>query len=179
MKKLFRRNQIIITTLAIMIAAAGYLNYAGKRELEASAYDSIAYAGVETMEHLRRGGRITARAAAISTVLQIKPLLKIEGAKLDVCAKVRGTIGCKKKLLETARQVAEHYVETRDVDIGITSSYRDTSAAEDWQKMAAAAFPEYRKTCGPLTFSISTHVGPDTFGLTVSHRLARTKGEQI
>ena len=45
--------------------------------------------------------------------------------------------------------------------------------------MAAAAFPEYRKTCGPLTFSISTHVEPDTFGLTVSHRLARTKGEQI
>lgn len=41
MKKLFRRNQIIITTLAIMIAAAGYLNYAGKRELEASAKDSV------------------------------------------------------------------------------------------------------------------------------------------
>ena len=35
MKRLFRRNQIIITTLAVMIAAAGYLNYAGKRDLEA------------------------------------------------------------------------------------------------------------------------------------------------
>ena len=167
----------VLDALALREAGCGAREI--QRELEASAYDSIAYAGVETMEHLRRGGRITARAAAISTVLQIKPLLKIEGAKLDVCAKVRGTIGCKKKLLETARQVAEHYVETRDVDTGITSSYRDTSAAEDWQKMAAAAFPEYRKTCGPLTFSISTHVGPDTFGLTVSHRLARTKGEQI
>lgn len=45
MKKLFRRNQIIITTLAIMIAAAGYLNYAGKRELEASTGDGIYQAG--------------------------------------------------------------------------------------------------------------------------------------
>ena len=45
MKKLFRRNQIIITTLAIMIAVAGYLNYAGKRELEASAGDGIYQAG--------------------------------------------------------------------------------------------------------------------------------------
>ncbi|MDO5406731.1 MAG: SpoIIIAH-like family protein [Eubacteriales bacterium] len=45
MKKLFRRNQIIITTLAIMIAAAGYLNYAGKRELEASAKDAVFEAG--------------------------------------------------------------------------------------------------------------------------------------
>ena len=46
MKKLFRRNQIIITTLAIMIAAAGYLNYAGKRELEASTGDEIYQAGM-------------------------------------------------------------------------------------------------------------------------------------
>lgn len=150
-----------------------------QKELESSAYDSIAYAGVETMEHLCRGGRVTARAAAISTILQIKPLLKIEGAKLDVCTKVRGTAGCKKKLLEIARQVAEHYAETWDVDIGITSSYRDTGAAENWLEMATAAFPEYHKTSGPLTFSISTHVGPDTFGLAVSRRLARTKGEQI
>ena len=46
MKKLFRRNQIIITTLAVMIAAAGYLNYAGKRELEASANQPIYEAGM-------------------------------------------------------------------------------------------------------------------------------------
>ena len=46
MKKLFRRNQIIITTLAIMIAAAGYLNYAGKKELEASSDDMVYEAGM-------------------------------------------------------------------------------------------------------------------------------------
>ena len=46
MKKLFRRNQIIITTLAIMIAAAGYLNYAGKKELEASSDDMVYEAGL-------------------------------------------------------------------------------------------------------------------------------------
>lgn len=45
MKKLFRRNQIIITTLAIMIAAAGYLNYAGKKELEASVDNTVYQAG--------------------------------------------------------------------------------------------------------------------------------------
>ena len=45
MKKLFRRNQIIITTLAIMIAAAGYLNYAGKRDLEASTGEDLYQAG--------------------------------------------------------------------------------------------------------------------------------------
>lgn len=46
MKKLFRRNQIIITTLAVMIAAAGYLNYAGKKELEVSAGEPVYEAGM-------------------------------------------------------------------------------------------------------------------------------------
>ena len=64
-----------------------------QQELEDSAFDSIIYIGVETLEYLRKGGRVTARTAAISTVLQIKPLLKVEGELLDVYAKVRGTIG--------------------------------------------------------------------------------------
>lgn len=58
----------VLDALALREAGCGAREI--QRELEASAYDSIAYAGVETMEHLRRGGRITARAAAISTVLQ-------------------------------------------------------------------------------------------------------------
>ena len=70
MKKLFRRNQIIITTLAIMIAAAGYLNYAGKRELEASAGDGIYQAGTGRQCHHRGGaapgGRIRTSGRGIA-----------------------------------------------------------------------------------------------------------------
>ena len=82
---------------AVALREAGCGAQEIQRELEASGLDSIVYVGVETLEYLRRGGRVTAGAAAIGAVLQIKPLLKIEGELLDACAKVRGTAGCKKK----------------------------------------------------------------------------------
>ena len=75
---------------AVALREAGCGAQEIRRELEASGLDSIVYVGVETLEYLRRGGRVTAGAAAIGAVLQIKPLLKIEGELLDACAKVRG-----------------------------------------------------------------------------------------
>ena len=147
-----------------------------QRELEASGLDSIVYVGVETLEYLRRGGRVTAGAAAIGAVLQIKPLLKIEGELLDACAKVRGTAGCKKKLLETIRGDAERLSAKWDIDIAVAGSYQDAAALEDWREMAVNAFPEHGNIfADPLSFSVSSHVGPDAFGMAVSRRLARTK----
>lgn len=65
---------------AVALREAGCGAQEIRRELEASGLDSIVYVGVETLEYLRRGGRVTAGAAAIGAVLQIKPLLKIEGS---------------------------------------------------------------------------------------------------
>ena len=70
---------------AVALREAGCGAQEIRRELEASGLDSIVYVGVETLEYLRRGGRVTAGAAAIGAVLQIKPLLKIEGELLDAC----------------------------------------------------------------------------------------------
>lgn len=148
-----------------------------QQELEDSAFDSIIYIGVETLEYLRKGGRVTARTAAISTVLQIKPLLKVEGELLDVYAKVRGTIGCKKRLMEAIRQDAEQYAAKWDIDVGAASSYADICAAENWRETVSESFSQYHISCAPLTFSISSHVGPDAFGMAVTRRLARAKEE--
>lgn len=119
---------------------------------------------------------MTAGAAAIGAVLQIKPLLKIEGELLDACAKVRGTAGCKKKLLETIQGDAERLSAKWDIDIAVAGSYQDAAALEDWREMAVNAFPEHGNIfADPLSFSVSSHVGPDAFGMAVSRRLARTK----
>ena len=161
---------------AVALREAGCGAQEIRRELEASGLDSIVYVGVETLEYLRRGGRVTAGAAAIGAVLQIKPLLKIEGELLDACAKVRGTAGCKKKLLETIRGDAERLSAKWDIDIAVAGSYQDAAALEDWREMAVNAFPEHGGIfADPLSFSVSSHVGPDAFGMAVSRRLARTK----
>ena len=161
---------------AVALREAGCGAQEIRRELEVSGLDSIVYVGVETLEYLRRGGRVTAGAAAIGAVLQIKPLLKIEGELLDACAKVRGTAGCKKKLLETIRGDAERLSAKWDIDIAVAGSYQDAAALEDWREMAVNAFPERGNIfADPLSFSVSSHVGPDAFGMAVSRRLARTK----
>ena len=161
---------------AVALREAGCGAQEIQRELEVSGLDSIVYVGVETLEYLRRGGRVTAGAAAIGAVLQIKPLLKIEGELLDACAKVRGTAGCKKKLLETIRGDAERLSAKWDIDIAVAGSYQDAAALEDWREMAVNAFPEHGGIfADPLSFSVSSHVGPDAFGMAVSRRLARTK----
>ena len=159
---------------AVALREAGCGAQEIQRELEASGLDSIVYVGVETLEYLRRGGRVTAGAAAIGAVLQIKPLLKIEGELLDACAKVRGTAGCKKKLLETIRGDAERLSAKWDIDIAVAGSYQDAAALKDWREMAVNAFPEHGNIfADPLSFSVSSHVGPDAFGMAVSRRLAR------
>ena len=165
-----------LSTVTAALREAGCGAQEIRRELEASGLDSIVYVGVETLEYLRRGGRVTAGAAAIGAVLQIKPLLKIEGELLDACAKVRGTAGCKKKLLETIRGDAERLSAKWDIDIAVAGSYQDAAALEDWREMAVNAFPEHGGIfADPLSFSVSSHVGPDAFGMAVSRRLARTK----
>ena len=143
---------------------------------KSSAWDAVALreAGCGAQEIQRE--LEAAGAAAIGAVLQIKPLLKIEGELLDACAKVRGTAGCKKKLLETIQGDVERLSAKWDIDIAVAGSYQDDAALEDWREMAVDAFPEHGNIfADPLSFSVSSHVGPDAFGMAVSRRLARTK----
>ena len=108
---------------AVALREAGCGAQEIRRELEASGLDSIVYVGVETLEYLRRGGRVTAGAAAIGAVLQIKPLLKIEGERLDAFAKVRGSAACQKRLLSAlADSVAEYAAKWDDIDVAAASS---------------------------------------------------------
>ena len=84
---------------ALALAEAGCTGAEIRQELEQSALDSVIYIGVETLEYLRRGGRVTPAAAAIGSVLQIRPVLRIDGERLDAFAKVRGSAACQKRLL--------------------------------------------------------------------------------
>ena len=163
---------------ALALAEAGCTGAEIQRELEQSALDSVIYIGVETLEYLRRGGRITPAAAAIGSVLQIRPVLRIDGERLDAFAKVRGSAACQKRLLSAlADSVAEYAAKWDDIDVAAASSCVDPEQNQLWHQTAQAAFPDYPVSYSPLAFSISSHIGPNGRGLAVTRRLARTKAE--
>ncbi len=144
-----------------------------KEELERRAYESSIYITVDTLEFLKKGGRITPTAAALGAVLNIKPVLTIQGERLDAFAKVRGMKKGKHKMLEAVR----HDLDTRFQDIemsriviGAAGSGLDENEEREWTDMLKEAFPEATVYYNPLSFSIGSHTGPGALGTAISIR---------
>ena len=145
-----------------------------KQALEETAADSMIFVGVETLKYLKASGRVTPAGAALGAALNLKPLLKIEGGRLDAYAKVRGMTKCKQKMLQAIQALAQDYAAKGwPITIGAADSHPDPAAGEAWTAQVAELFPGCDIQYRPLPFSIGCHIGPGAFGLTVSRRLAR------
>lgn len=156
---------------ALALAHRGRTAKEIKEILERTAYESIIYVGVETLEYLKKNGRVTPAGAAMGAVLNIKPLLIIEGERLDAFAKVRGTKACKKRLLqEMKKKVDEFHREGAAVYVGVAGSFSNKEDDREWMEMAREAFAGEEIGYDPLSFSIGCHVGPGAFGMGISKK---------
>lgn len=158
---------------ALRLAQEGLPAAEIRERLEQSAYDSLIYIGVETLEFLKRGGRVTAAGAAIGTALNISPLLVIRGERLDAYKKVRGTRNCKKREIEAMADYAEGLRQAgRPFRVGVAGSFHQKEKDREWFDMVREAFPGEELYYDRLTFSVSCHVGPEAFGMGISVKLA-------
>ena len=135
-----------------------------KELLEKAALEASIYIAVDTLEFLKKGGRVTPAAAAIGSVLGIKPLLSIHGDKLDAYAKVRGMKRCRSRLIEAVeKDLNERFSEgdMSKVRIATAGSFRNPELAEDWRQEVARAFPDYEVVYRDLGCSIESHTGPE------------------
>ncbi|MGN0153865.1 MAG: DegV family protein, partial [Lachnospiraceae bacterium] len=140
---------------ALALAEKGYCAKDIKEILEKNAYESIIYVGVETLEYLKKGGRVTPAGAAMGSLLNIKPLLIIEGERLDAFAKVRGTRNCKRRLLEEMKKSADEFHESgAEIRVGVAGSFGDSKQDQEWMDMASEVFAGEEINYDPLTFSI-------------------------
>lgn len=144
-----------------------------KKKLEENAYNSSIYIAVDTLEYLKKGGRVTAAGAAIGAVLNIKPVLTIQGEKLDAFTKVRGMKKAELKMLEAI----EEDLNTRfaDVDgkqlrLGAAGTFQKQEDADQWYKMVKDTFENEIDDIyyDSLSFSIGCHVGPNAIGIGIS-----------
>lgn len=157
---------------ALMLKEKGCSAKEIKEALEQTAYESIVYVGVETLEYLKMGGRVTPAGAAMGTLLSIKPLLVIAGECLDAYAKVRGTKSCKKRLLMEMKTIADKFHKNSDeIYVGVAGSFGKKEEHQEWMEMVQEIFPWEDVKYDPLTFSISCHVGPGAFGMGISKKI--------
>ena len=143
-----------------------------KEILEQNAYESIIYVGVETLEYLKKGGRVTPAGAAMGSLLSIKPLLIIAGERLDAYAKIRGTRNCKKRLLTEMKKCADEFHKNgEEIYVGVAGSFGKKEEHQEWMEMGCEVFAGEDIRYDPLTFSISCHVGPGAFGMGISRKI--------
>lgn len=163
-------------TDALEMARAGWEAAEIKAALESAAQDTIIYIGVDTLEYLKRGGRITPAAAAMGGILQIKPLLQIRGERLDAFAKVRGTVNCKKRLVEEMKICVDACRRGgKPFDVAASGTFLTKAEEQEWICMAQEAFPGYTIRYDPLALSIGCHVGPGAFAMGVCGRLSAAR----
>ena len=120
--------------------------------------ESSIYITVDTLKYLKKGGRVTAAGAAIGTVLNIKPVLTIQGAKLDAFAKARGWKAAKKIMLDAMeRDIAQRFVGQ---EIHLAAAYTCTDEeAQEWKGELEARFPGYEIHMDRLSLSVACHIG--------------------
>ena len=159
-------HQMVLDTLELI--EKGYSAEQIKEILERGKDRMMIYIGVETLEYLKRGGRVTPAAAAIGSVLNIKPVLKLETGKLDSFKKCRGFSKVKKTMIEAMKQE----MDTRFADALadgqlrlLAASSADKEETENWVKEIEDAFPGMKVFCDPLSLGVSCHTGAGALGI--------------
>ena len=125
-----------------------------KEKLEASIYITV-----DTLKYLKKGGRVTPAAAALGTVLNLKPVLQIQGGKLDSYAKVRGMKAAKKSMIEAMKNDLEGRFAGKQMHLQIAHTCSD-DVAQKWKEELEEVFPGFDIHVAKLSLSVSCHIGP-------------------
>ena len=145
-----------------------------KNYLEETKFDSSIYIMVDTLVYLKKGGRITPAAAALGTLLKLKPVLQIQGEKLDAFAKARTVKQAKNIMIDAikndfAKSFGDESGETMHLYIAYTKD-RDTALA--FKEQVQEAFPKAEITMAdPLSLSVACHIGPGSLALACAKKL--------
>lgn len=158
---------------AQMLAAMGMDGAQIKKRLEETAADSVIFITVDTLKYLKKGGRITPAAAALGTLLKIKPVLIILGEKLDSFAKARTMKQAKTMMMNAIQKELDerlHDSECRNCHLAIAHTDNEEAALE-FKKEVEERFPNADVYMAPLSLSIACHIGPGSLAVTATRKM--------
>lgn len=158
---------------AVRMAKGGMSAAQIKDELERTGSQSTIYITVDTLKYLKKGGRITPAAAALGTLLRLKPVLTIQGGKLDAYAKARTMKQAKSMMISALR----HDLETRWDDKEAKNSHLEIAhtdneeAAFQLKEELLVLFPGADIHVDPLSLSVACHIGPGALAIAAVKRV--------
>lgn len=158
---------------AMELAKRGYGAEQIKEILEREKMESSIYIMVDTLYYLKKGGRITPAAAALGTLLKLKPVLQIQGEKLDSFAKARTVKQAKNIMIEAMKSDFNQRFndsEGKNMYLEIAYTY-NLEAAEAFRKEVEAEFPGMEIVMNPLSLSVSCHIGPGALAIASSKKI--------
>ncbi len=161
---------------AMELAKKGYEGAQIKKILEEDKFNSSIYIMLDTLFYLKKGGRITPAAAALGTLLKLKPVLQIQGEKLDAFAKARTKSAGKSMMLQAIKNDIENrfggFDESAKERVTLHIAYtKDAEEAELWKQEVMEAFPGFRLKMAPLSLSVACHIGPGALALACTRNL--------
>ncbi len=172
-------NQRISVTMRQSVLDAKSLADHGKNAseirviLEKEKFESSIYIMVDTLEYLKKGGRITPAAAALGTLLRLKPVLQIQGEKLDAFAKARTVKQAKTIMIDAMKNDFSkrfHSEDGRNMHLEMAYTY-DLDSALAFKEEVQQAFPNNEIVLNPLSLSVSCHIGPGALAVACSKKI--------
>lgn len=143
-----------------------------KARLEEEKFESSIYIMVNDLKYLKRGGRVTAAGALIASVMNLKPVLQIQGEKLDAYAKCRGIASAKNTMLDAMHKDFDgrfkDYVEAKEIQLLYSYSNMPDGEIDQWKKEIKRSFPGMKLKGAPLSLSIGCHIGPGSLAIACS-----------
>lgn len=159
---------------AIEMAKNGKTAKEIKDILEANKLNATIYITVNTLEYLRKGGRITPAVAVLGGMLKIKPVLQIQGEKLDNFSKTRTMSKASKIMMDAVAKDIKERLDPeglgKNVHICVAYSY-DQELALELKKQLAEIYPDGDIICDPLSLSVSCHIGPHALAIAACKKI--------
>ena len=156
---------------AVRLAKAGKSALEIKESLEAEKLEASIYITVDTLKYLKKGGRITPAAAALGTLLRLKPVLTVQGEKLDAFAKAR-TMKQAKSIMVAAitKDLEERFGDRTGKNVHLAVAHTDNQEeADEFAKELRELFPATGEIeIAPLSLSVSCHIGPGSLAVACS-----------
>lgn len=152
---------------ALLLVKRGMSASEIKAFLEKDKFNSSIYIMLDTLYYLKKGGRITPAAAAIGTILRLKPVLQIQGERLDAFAKARTAGQGKSIMINAIRNDMENRFGGAHADnIWLEVAYtKDRETAEQFAQELLKEFPGFDMVINPLSLSVACHIGPGSLAV--------------